>query len=253
MMRRNNLIPALLTAWLFSSAIPVDAQFHPGYRDRYGNYTGRAYYGYGYGYDGWGGYGGGSTYNTAVAAASANQIAGEQAAMQQRMATQNKINSALAANAQQRTAAIQGRQQSNRDWWFQVQQQQMAERQANDARYNARLWQTYGPAASAAGFESSVSSSTTPAAASDIIQWPPILRNSGFAAQRARIEAPYRRDKGLTNPTVKDYETMIDATEKMKEILKSKAADISALTYLNADAFLDQLADEARGRIKKNP
>jgi hypothetical protein len=227
--------------------MPAAAQFYPAYRDRYGNYVGRDY-----GYDGWGGYGynaGSSSYNAAMAAASANQIANEQAAAQQRAAMRNRINSTLAADAQQRAQAIQGRQQSSRDWWFQTEQQQLARQQADDARYNALRWQSSGSPAAGMGFEASISSSAA-AAANDVIQWPPILRNAQFSAERARVEAPYLRVP-KTIPTVDDYQAIIQASSQMKVILKNMAADISAKTYLDAVDFLDLMAAQARGYIEK--
>ena len=70
----------------------------------------------------------------------------------------------------------------------------------------------------------------------------------------ARIEAPYRRSaKGLSMPTAQDYDDMIDATEKMKVILKGMVANLTAHDYLNAEAFIDRLATQARERLWKRP
>ena len=66
------------------------------------------------------------------------------------------------------------------------------------------------------------------------------------------IEAPYRRNPtGLSIPTADDYKNMIETTGRMKETLKQMTAEISAQEYLDAEAFLDQLATEARQRLEK--
>ena len=44
---------------------------------------------------------------------------------------------------------------------------------------------------------------------------------------------------------------MIEAVGQMKTILKSMTDDISAREYLDAEAFLDRLAGEARGKLDK--
>jgi hypothetical protein len=179
--------------------------------------------------------------------------------------------------------------QSNRDWWFQTEQRQMAAQQSAAAATPAYVppptrssavsrefaedevrleasqpqreraeWQYDSMkqqgndlnrlSAAGAGFEAE-----SPTAATDIIPWLPVLQAPQFAKQRARIEAPFLRDgaKRLSTPTAKQYEDMIAAAAEMKNILKNMAADVSAEEYLEAVAFLDQLAGEARGRLPK--
>ena len=86
-------------------------------------------------------------------------------------------------------------------------------------------------------------------AATDIIPWLPVLCDPRFAAQRAIVEAPYRRQP-KSNPTVADYQNMIAAAGQMKAILGQMTAEISAQEYLNAEKFVDQLTTESEGRIK---
>jgi hypothetical protein len=134
---------------------------------------------------------------------------------------------------------ILDQQQADRDWWMQAQQEQIAERRAR--------------AAQLALLHAAADLNSTPGA-SELIQWPPVLRGPRFAEQRARIEAPYRRGgKVPSAPTAKDYQDMIETTAQIKTTLKAMAADITAKDYLDATAFLDYLAAEARGHIQKAP
>jgi hypothetical protein len=71
-----------------------------------------------------------------------------------------------------------------------------------------------------------------------------------FATERTTIEAPYRAaPPGQARPTVADYERMIAAAHEMQGVMRRMAAQISAETYLNTDAFLKQLISEAQQRI----
>jgi len=227
-MRRIYPLAFFAVIWLLMPAMPTMAQFWPGY-------------GYGYGYGAWGGYGMSNSTNRYIA--QSDRIAGERAARQQRTAQQNSIRNTMAADARQRTQEIQGQQQSDRNWWFQVQQQQVAQRRSAGPRMAA-------PMVPATSFEPAAP--TTSRASTDIIKWLPVLCDPQFADLRAKVEAPYRRaSKGLSNPTADDYRGMIEATAQMKTILKGMAAKISAQEYLNAETFLDKLASEAQDRIEK--
>lgn len=233
-MRRACLIVLFAMPWLHVDTLAM-AQMWPRPHRSYGNYDG-------YGYDF------GVTYNLSSAGnasryvAQADRMMGERAAMQQQAALQSGIRSTMAADAQARQQAILGQQQAGRDWWFQVQQQQVAQRQAMGSR---------SMGIPSAGFESAPQA-TEPPVAMDVIQWLPVLRNPRFAQERAMIEAPYRRNPtGLSIPTADDYKNMIETTGRMKETLKQMTAEISAQEYLDAEAFLDQLATEARQRLEK--
>ena len=76
------------------------------------------------------------------------------------------IRSEMDASAQQYTQNVYNRQQAGRDWWFQVEQQQVAQQQAQAARY----------AAMSAGFESAQAANAAKAN-TDIIKWPPLLQS----------------------------------------------------------------------------
>lgn len=227
-MRRACLIATLAVMWIGLSTATVSAQMLPG--RHHGYYDG-------YGYDS-----ATVVYNLSNAdnatryAAEANRAASQRAASQQMEAMQSGIRNTMGTDADRRSQEIASRQQSGRDWWFQVEQQQAAQRRA----------QPSSEAALVPGFEPA---SDMPPAARDIIKWQPVLCNPQFADQRAQIEAPYRRATKV--PTAVDYQDMIDATVQMKVTLKDIAANVSAQEYLNAEAFLNQLATEARERLAK--
>jgi hypothetical protein len=164
------------------------------------------------------------------------------------MGLQSSIRNTMAANETQRQDRYMA-QQDRRDWWFQVQQQQNAQQQTR--RYAMPAMPSMPAAPSGGGFESVGVETGAPEVATDVIKWLPVLCDPQFAADRAKIEAPYRRSsQGLSRPNADDYRGMIVTTEQMKATLKTMAAEISAQDYLSAEAFLDQLASEARGRIQ---
>ncbi len=232
-MRPMQVIGILAVICFLVSATTAAAQFWPGY-------------GYSGGYGAWGGYASALNNATSRNVAESDRLMGQSAAMQQRAMVQSGIRNTLTTQAETRTQNILGQQQSNRDWWFQVQQQQVAQRHAMSARPSAGM-------SPVSGFESAApAAASAPEAATDVIKWLPVLCEPRFAAERARVEAPYRRDPtGRTNPTTADYQNMIDAAGQMKAVLGRMTAEISAQDYLNAEKFLDQLAAEARGRIEK--
>lgn len=262
-MQRFCMIVVLAAVWMEMSAATVSAQLFPARRYR-GSYDGLDYYDAAVGALALG-----SADSATRGVAQNYQAWRQQAAAPQMSATQSGIQNAMSADAQRRTEAIYSQQQSNRDWWFQTQQQQIAQRQAaatqmeaaqlvadsaqrqsQGTQYQPQGMQ-YETSPAAPGFESETKF-VPPPVAMDVIPWSPVLRFPRFAEQRARIEAPYRRSsKGLSTPTAKDYQDMIDATEKMKTILKGLVDIISAQDYFNTEAFLNQLASEARTRLKE--
>jgi hypothetical protein len=194
------------------------------------------------------------------------------------------IRNEMDADAARRAQSVSGSQQSGADWWFQAEQQQSAQRRQaarqevapppieavpspsyvappqdqpaqwrddgdEQRQYDAVRWQNemafHSPGIDSHRF-------VVPPAATDVIKWPPALQVPRFAEQRRRIEAPYRRSAtGLSTPTAKDYEDMIDAVGKMKATLKGATGYLTAKEYLDAGAFLDQLAAEVRARLEK--
>jgi hypothetical protein len=234
-MRRTAFIAIISLVWIGMSAATVSAQMFP--RSRYDRSS----------YDG---YDDGALAAAAALNSSDNSVRNnaqayqawrQQAASSQMSGMESGIRNAMNAGDQQYAQNLYDRQQAGRDWWFQVEQQQLAERQAQASRY----------AAMSAGFESAPAANA-PKANTDIIKWPPLLQAPQFAAQRAQIEAPYRRNsKGLSTPTADDYQNMIKAAERMKAILKGMTANITAEEYFDCEPFLDQLAAEARERIEQ--
>ena len=157
--------------------------------------------------------------------------------MNQNQAVQQGIRSTLSSQAQARTQAIQAEGQSNRDWWFQQQQRQVAQGPRTGAR-------------SPLPFVPSVAATTAPpqpAASAGIIAWPQLLLDPRFAAARATVEDPYRQDR---RPTRDDYLAMVGATTEMKTTLEGLAAEVSAAEYMATVKFLDTLAAEAQGRLE---
>jgi hypothetical protein len=182
-------------------------------------------------------------------AVQSDRLAGQNAAMQQRSMVQSEVRNTLSTQANSRTQDILSQQQSNRDWWFQVQQQQTARRQTYE----------YGsPALVSAGFSAEpvtggfAVASPLPEVSMDIIKWPCALQEQMFASRRALIEAPYRRSPpALSAPTANDYRDMVKTVDEMKAMLEWRLSVNSGLEtsdYEQAKAFLDQLSQEASER-----
>ncbi len=194
-------------------------------------------------------YGPGSTYNTTLDNAAQQKMLGQSEAAAQRAAMQSGIRSTLSNQATAWNQATNNRRQDDRDWWFQTQQQQLAQRQAQQAYRPA-------PAAAAPAFEPATATAATvasPARANDIINWRPILYDRRFDALRAAVEAPYLRNGGkpLSQPTAADYRNMIKAFEQMKVVLKQMDAQISAREYLDTCQDIDGLIKQSRDRAEQ--
>ena len=230
----SSILGAFAALCLLSVAMPADAQLFSGRHAFGGGYGGGDYGAYPYsvpsGYS-----------NTSRMVMQADRSSGQRAMAAQSAAMQQGIRSTLSSQADARTQAIYSQRQQGRDWWFQTQQQQMAQRQSMGSRP--------GMSAAMANFEPEPAALSS-RAATDVIKWPVVLQDERFAEQRAMIEAPYRRVP-KANPTLTDYRDMVEGTEQMKAFLKQMLAEISAQEYLSAESFLNQLAGEARGRIEK--
>jgi hypothetical protein len=220
--------------WLLSAS-PGMAQFWPG--------SPYAYYG-----GAWGGYPAGQ-YNTTREIAAQSRQVGQAAAIGQNLVVQSGIRNTLLTQAQQQTNAIQSQQQANQDWWFQVQQQQMAEQRARGPSAPAPVGGGYAADPAAVGYGLPVA---RPPVAADIIQWPPVLQEPTFAALRAEIEAPYRRSPpAVSAPTADDYRNMVKTVQEMKAVLEWRLGQGSGLLtqdYDQAKAFLDKMGQEALAR-----
>ena len=182
-------------------------------------------------------------------AAQSNRLMGQNAAMQQSAMVQSGIRNTLSSQADARTQNILSQRQSNRDWWFQVQQQQSAGRRAYEPGSPALVAGGFGAEPVAGGF---AVAGSVPEAAMDIIKWPTTLQEQEFASQRALIEAPYRRSPpALSAPTANDYRDMVKNVDEMKAILEWRLSVKSGLetnSYEQAKAFLDKLGQEASER-----
>lgn len=185
----------------------------------------------------WGGYPyGAGRANTMSRIAADQRSQSASRAMQQNKAIQMGIRNTLTQQSQARTQAIGSRQQQAKDWWFQHQQQQLAQRQAQPQGRSMAV----GP----------VSGAATPQASTDIIQWPSLLQGPGFSRQRTQIEAPYRDRASKGDPTPHDFQQMVDAASQMKVILQGMVNDVTAGEYLKAEKFIEALASEAQAKMK---
>jgi hypothetical protein len=245
-MQKIYVLAILAVVWLVASPAMILAQ-------RPGRPGGRG------GYGGYGGYGDdagvmalqSSAMNQASArsAAQSNRLMGQSAAMQQRAMVQSGIRNTLTSQADARTQNILSQQQSNRDWWLQVQQQQTAGRQAYGNGSPALVAAGCGAGPVAGGF---ALAGPRPEVAMDIIKWPTVLQEDEFDSRRALIEAPYRRSPpALSAPTANDYRDMVKNVDEMKVILEWRLSVKSGLNtndYERAKAFLDKLGQEASAR-----
>jgi hypothetical protein len=215
---------AILTAIVAMSAATAEAVYrrHVGYYGVYGYDSAIVIYDLG------------AAANARSYAAQSERLLGQKIAAQQMAAMQSGIRNAIELDGQRRTQNVILQQQADRDLWLQTQQQQSAQRKALAAQLAL------------------MKAAEADTAALDVIHWPAALRHPQFAEGRARIEAPYRRgSKAASTPTTEDYRVMIEAVGQMKTILKSTADDLSAREYLDAEAFLDRLAAEARSKLDK--
>ena len=234
-MRMSVLFPACCALGLLACTSPAWGQLYRGH-------------GYSYGYGGWGDGGAAalgslsttSQYNTTRNIQAASQVAGQNIAAQQSAAMQSNIRNSMMTQAQTRSQDMLNQRQSNQDWWFQVQQRQVAQRQATAGRMPPTMppATSFEPSASAA--TSATSASSTPAAAADdVMQWPTALQDARFAALRSEIEAPYRRTPGkISYPTPEDYLAMLQPIQQMRGILGQMTSELTAREYLDAEKFL---------------
>ncbi len=228
-MKHRILLAVLVAGGMSGLAGPAWAQFYPGFR-----------------YGGWGGtnaaalLGSNQRQATIMQIKAQNMQTGQQATMAKNNLMQSGIRDMMSSQAQSRSDSIVSQKQANQDWWFQHQSQQMAQRwaRANDSS-----------SAVPAGFAPSPG---PPAAALDVIQWPTILQDPGFTAERARIEAPYRRTPPkLSAPTPADYRKMADTVEDMKAMLTWRLrGGINTSDFNAATTFLNQLGAEVAARAQ---
>jgi hypothetical protein len=231
-MNRWILLVLLLVGGMLYFARPASAQFYPGY-----------------GYGGWGWDGsaallGADTRQAQVIQSRAqDRLAGQQLAAEQNAVVQSGIRNTLSSQAQSRDAAIQAQQQATQDWWFQHQQQQMTQRPPAEYATAAAPPQDWGSLAPP---------SPPPPASMDLIKWPTLLQAPCFAADREKIEAPYRRTPPEKWNTIStdDFRQMAAAVEDMKALLQwrsSQGVDVDAFNA--AKNFLIQMSSELAKQI----
>ena len=80
----------------------------------------------------------------------------------------------------------------------------------------------------------------------DYLTNPQLLDHVPKSAQRVCLDSAQRQETDQDELVRR----MIDAAGQMKAILKGMASYVAAQDYLNAEAFLDKLAAEARGRLE---
>jgi hypothetical protein len=128
-------------------------------------------------------------------------------------------------------------QQAAQDWLLQQQAQQRKQR---------------GTAAAENGTPGNTPPSGPPPAATDIIKWPALLQERGFASERAKFEAPYRRSPSkLGAPMAADYRQMASTVEDMKAMLDGRLKEgVDTADYNAAKGFLGQLGQEVAARLQ---
>ena len=90
----------------------------------------------------------------------------------------------------------------------------------------------------------------------EIMLWPTILKDSRFDADRAGVEAFFRRSYSDGRPlSAADYQGIIDSVSKMKVSLKSLEPQMVDSEYAAVDNYLDSLIEDAQKRIRarENP
>jgi hypothetical protein len=215
-------------AILFLSALPAQAQFVPGpyyYQDMgvMGSVT--------------------SAYQSATQqkAYSDYRDMGAASAAARSGAWQN-INRSMQSEAASRSATAVDAGQASRDWMAQN------ARSSQPARRPTTL-----PVSSLASVLIEDPARKTPKVESpkEIMLWPTLLKGKRFDADRAAVEAPFRRAYADKKPlTIEDYQSIIATVEKMKQTVKSMESQLVETEYDSVQKYLDDLIADAQKRIK---
>ncbi len=166
---------------------------------------------------------------------------GQAVAQAQNDAMQSKIRNILSVQAQIRTDSIYNQREMEQDWCFRQQSQQLAQRRFMAQAYHIRAIPRR-PGQPGANHVTG----------RNVIQWPPLLQESCFATERARIETPYRRTPSkLSTPTPVDYRNMVRAVDDIKAVLDWRLRKgVNTADYQVAVAFLNELGAEAVARAE---
>jgi hypothetical protein len=163
-----------------------------------------------------------------------------------RTAAWRNINQTMIDQANQQTQSMLAQRQSAKDWWYQIEAQQVASRQAREA----------AQAAAAAKSESedpynNPQAAARNSAAKDIMVWPTLLRGPAFDQLRAEVEAPFRRGYADHKPlTADDYRGILRALDEMKAKLKDFSSRVVESEYVAVESYLDDLAADAQKRLE---
>jgi hypothetical protein len=147
------------------------------------------------------------------------------------------INQSLAQQANYRTQTMQAEKDSAKDWWFQQQSMQMAQRKAGSYR------PTNLPESDYAGTDEQP-------AAREIMLWPTLLKDPAFDELRAEIEAPFRRAHAANKAlSADDYRGILKSIDAMKKMLKQISSQVLESEYSAVVSYLDELAADANKRL----
>jgi hypothetical protein len=174
--------------------------------------------------------------------------------LQQNFAQHQAMNQQLLSTAQQRTAQIKQQRQTTDQLRMNLAQQH-ADRlaSASQGAYMPPAGVPGLPAGptvpgpkSEAGDDGSEPPATSAIPTSGEMRWPTVLREPQFDKPRSELEkllrAAHQSQAGLTSA---EYEDIVKAAEKMREILRSMVHDLSAAEYLWVDQYLQNLAKQA--------
>jgi hypothetical protein len=90
----------------------------------------------------------------------------------------------------------------------------------------------------------------SPSAAREIMLWPTLLKSDAFAAERYRVEAPFRRAMANGKPlSAEDYQTVVRALEAMKMTLQDVRPLVIEAEYAVVEDYLDNLLQDAQNRL----
>jgi hypothetical protein len=186
-----------------------------------------------------------AAYQQAASQARANQA---QSAMARTSAWQN-INQSMMQQANMRTQSMAADRQSAKDWWFETQTQQAAERRAR-ASYQPTNLPSLSPAATLELANEIARQPDPTPAQKEIMLWPTLLKGSAFDQYRARVEAPFRRSYAEKTPmTADDYRGILQAIDEMKSKLEGMSSQVIESEFAAVNGYLDELATDAQKRL----
>jgi hypothetical protein len=153
------------------------------------------------------------------------------------------INQSLAQQANFRTQSMMAERDSAKDWWFQQQSQQLANRQARESYQPMNL-----PNSNYGDGEGNAPQQTP--AAKEIMLWPTLLKDPAFAELRSEIESPFRIAYADNKPlSAGDYRGILKSIDAMKIKLKGISSSVVDSEYEAVVSYLDELSADAQKRL----